>query len=183
MNEKMNIRFSEDSSAMARFDKKNKSFEKKEILESIEQEMIPKGLIVNAEIQKQLMGDYIFYQFLYYDGKTSRDIVIQIPRTDMTSIQRMEQICNSILQKQPNIKKSHIGYLNKNALKKIVAGFVIVATTIGGAVIFLQQSEKETVAREEYVQSQIPSELKERMYQMEQEEIIFDEPSHKHSLS
>lgn len=88
----MNVRFLEDENAEIEFRGKRETALKEILLYSLQHEIGNKGFIVNNEISKQDVGEFMYYQFYYFDQVHSRNICFQIPKKDMVSIYSMDQI-------------------------------------------------------------------------------------------
>lgn len=87
----MNVTFNEND-VIIKFAGKKIIDSKEKILFSLENEIAKKGFIVNNTILRQDIGDYIYYQFFYFDRITSRDVKISIPKKDSRSIQTVDTI-------------------------------------------------------------------------------------------
>lgn len=87
----MNVRFEEEN-AVIDFLGKQKVDTKENILFSLEQEIAFKNFIMENEISRQDIGDFIYYQFIYFDGKISRNVKIQVPKKDTNTIHTIDTI-------------------------------------------------------------------------------------------
>lgn len=95
----MNIRFLEDDNVEIEFRGKKEMTLKDILLYSLQHEIVNRGFVVNNEISKQDVGEFIYYQFYYFDQFHSRNIRFQIPKNDIASIYSMDQIRSNLANK------------------------------------------------------------------------------------
>lgn len=95
----MQVRFKEDSVSIT-FAGKEQTDTKEHILFSLEEEIALKGFVVNSDISRENIGDFIYYQFIYFDGKTSRNIKIQVPKKDFEVVSAIDKIKSNLDKKE-----------------------------------------------------------------------------------
>lgn len=93
MNQLMIVKFLENDMVEISFASK-KILESKENIFTSLKTMIENNYVMGS-IQKQNIGEIVYYQFYYFDGTISRSICISIPRTDTNSIQKIEPFIQS----------------------------------------------------------------------------------------
>lgn len=88
------------------FHGQNALVSKEYLLFSLEQQIALKGFIVNDQLSREDVGDFIYYQFLYFDGYVSRKVQIKVPKGDSESVRSMDLIRLRLSQKQlANLEK------------------------------------------------------------------------------
>lgn len=101
-----------DAKASITFHGKNALLSKEYVLFSLEHQIASKGFIVGDQITRQDVGDFIYYHFLYFDGKVSRKIQIKIPKNDQSSIRSVDLIALRLNQKNlgvlENVTEMHL---------------------------------------------------------------------------
>ncbi len=95
----MQVRFKEDSVSIT-FAGKEQKDTKEHILFSLEEEIALKGFIVNNDISRENIGDFIYYQFIYFDGNTSRNIKVQVPKKDFEVVSAIDKIKSNLDKKE-----------------------------------------------------------------------------------
>lgn len=100
MNQVMNVEFLKDETVKIEYNGKTNSDSKENLLKSFREDIFKKGYIVGNNIERQDVGDFIYYQFYYFDGTSSRKIRFQIPKNDLGSIHFIDQIISEIEMKK-----------------------------------------------------------------------------------
>lgn len=95
----MEVKFLEEEVVIESSGKK-KTESKENLLSSLEHDIASKGFIVNNQIIRQDIGDYIYYRFFYFDGILSKNIQMQIAKTDSSSIIIMDRLCIALEMKR-----------------------------------------------------------------------------------
>lgn len=185
----MNVRFLYDftdskrsSRAMIEYGGKTESIDKGALLDSLEKDIAEKNFIVGNQMTRDDVGDFIYYHFFYYDGQMSRKLQLQVPKTDTTSIQRVDRIRKKLekIEEEPKLS-GKLKVFGERAVAILAAGVILTTVTLAGTVLFVDAWEKESRAHDEYIQSQIPQALKdewarqERENQIPQDEIVFED--------
>ncbi len=106
MNQIMNVEFLNNGTVNIEYRGKKSSEAKQDLLHSFYYGIFKKNYIVENNIDRQDVGDFIYYQFYYFDGSNSRNIWFQIPKTDLDSIRYIDQILSSI-EKENNRKNKN----------------------------------------------------------------------------
>ncbi len=100
MNQVMNIEFLEDKTVTIEYNGKSNKDSKENILNSFRDDIFKKGYIVRNNIERQDVGDFIYYQFFYFDGVSSRKVRFQIPKMDLNSVHFIDQVISEIEEKK-----------------------------------------------------------------------------------
>lgn len=98
----MNVEFLNDDGVNIEYGGKKNSEKKDKILNSFRDEIYKKGYVVGNDIHRQDVGDFIYYQFYYFDGTNSRNIWFQIPKTDLESVRYIDKIISEIEAEKEN---------------------------------------------------------------------------------
>lgn len=99
----MQVEFQENEVSIT-FAGKQQTDTKEHILFSLEEEIASKGFIVNRNISRENIGDFIYYQFIYFDGKTSRNVKIQVPKKDSETIYAIDKIRTNLDKEMVDIE-------------------------------------------------------------------------------
>lgn len=102
MNQIMNVEFLNDDSVNIEYSGKTNHDTKDHFLTSFHDDIYKKGYIVGNDIHRQDVGDFIYYQFYYFDGVNSRNIWFQILKTDLNSIRYIDKILSEIEEAKEN---------------------------------------------------------------------------------
>lgn len=102
MNQIMNVEFLNGEDIKIEYNGKTSTDSKKKVLESFRNDIFKKDYIVGNNIERQDVGDFIYYQFYYFDGTSSRKIRFQIPKTDLNSVHFVDQVLSEIEEKKGN---------------------------------------------------------------------------------
>lgn len=111
----MNVEFKDNNQVSISFGEKNQVSKKDEFIQSFQKDIVAKGYVVGNDIHRQDVGEFVYYQFYYFDGTTSRNIWFQIPKTDLPPIRVMDQIIFDFEKEKENAKPEII-FDNKPAI-------------------------------------------------------------------
>ncbi|MCI9234057.1 MAG: hypothetical protein HFH08_05660 [Bacilli bacterium] len=100
MKQVMNVEFLADDMVNIEYGGKKNSIEKKQLLNSFYDDIFKKGYIVGNDIHRQDVGEFIYYQFYYFDGTNSQNVWFQVPKEDLSSIHFIDQVISEIEKEQ-----------------------------------------------------------------------------------